>query len=107
MKLDWKDLAQTVIGLGAPTLGLALGGPLGAAAGKVLADALGAAASTPADVQATIIERSLEAASVADAARKAESEWLAVLAEIGRAQVAEIGATQRAEIASEDKLQRW
>jgi hypothetical protein len=95
-----------VIGLGAPTLGLALGGPLGAAAGKILADAVGAAASTPADVQATIIERSADAASVAEAARRAESEWLAALAEIGKAQVAEVGATQRAEIASEDMLQR-
>ena len=41
MKLDWKDLAQTVIGLGAPSLGMALGRPLGGVAGKILADALG------------------------------------------------------------------
>jgi hypothetical protein len=107
MKLDWKDLAQTVIGLGAPTLGMALGGPLGGAAGKILAGALGAATATPADVQATIVERSADAAAIAEAARQAESEWLAALAEIGRAQVAEVGATQRAEIASDDRLQRW
>jgi hypothetical protein len=107
MNLDWKDLAQTVIGLGAPSLGLALGGPLGAAAGKILADALGAATATPAGVQATIVQRSADPASVADAAGRAESEWLAALAEVGKAQVAEIGATQRAEIASDDPLQRW
>jgi hypothetical protein len=107
MNIDWKDLAQTVIGLGAPTLGMALGGPLGAAAGKILAQALGAATATPADVQAAIVERSVDAAFVAAAARQAESEWLAALAEIGRAQVAEIGATQRAEIGSGDRLQRW
>jgi len=107
MNLDWKDLAQTVIGLGAPTLGLALGGPLGAAAGRILAEALGATTSTPDDVQTTIVERSVDPASIATAARAAESEWLVALAEVGKAQVAEVGATQRAEIVSEDKLQRW
>jgi hypothetical protein len=107
MTLDWKDLVQTVIGLGAPTLGMALGGPLGAAAGTILANVLGAPASTPADVQAAIVQRSADAAFVAEAARRAEAEWLAALADIGKAQVAEVGATQRAEIASEDLLQRW
>ena len=86
---------------------MALGGPLGGAAGKILAEAFGAATATPIDVQATIAERSIDAAFAADAARRAESEWLAALATIGTAQVAEIGATQRAEIASEDRLQRW
>lgn len=107
MTVDWKDLAQTVIGLGAPALGLALGGPLGGAAGKMLADALGAAASTPASVQATIAGSSVDVAFAAEAAQRAESEWLAAIAEVGRSQVAEVGATQRAEIASDDKLQRW
>ena len=40
--MDWKDLGARVIGLGAPLLGEALGVPLGAAAGRILADALGA-----------------------------------------------------------------
>lgn len=106
MNFDWKDLAQTVIGLGAPTLGMALGGPFGAAAGKILADAFGAA-STPADVRTAIAERSADAEAAADAARRAEAEWLAALAEIGRTQVAEVGATQRVEAGSEDRLQRW
>ena len=107
MNLDWKDLAQTVIGLGAPALGLALGGPLGGAAGTILANALGAAAPTPTAVQATISDHSADLAFAAEAARKAESECLAALAQIGRAQIAEVAATQRAEILSEDKLQRW
>ncbi len=105
--LDWKDLAQTVIGLGAPSLGMALGGPLGGAAGKILADVFGAAVATPEEVKAAIVERSADPAAMAEAARQAESEWLAALAEIGRAQVTEVGATQRAEIASGDLLQRW
>ena len=44
MDMDWKDVAAKVVSLGAPMLGSALGGPLGGMAGKVLADAFGAAA---------------------------------------------------------------
>jgi hypothetical protein len=105
--MEWGDIAKTVIGLGAPVLGTALGGPLGGAAGKILADALGAAAPTPEAVHAAIAERGADLAFAAEAARKAESEWLAALAEVGKLQVSEVGETQRAEIASEDRLQRW
>jgi hypothetical protein len=104
--MDWSDLAGRVIGLGAPILGGALGGPLGAAAGKILADALGAGEPTPSAVNAAIEQAADPTAAVA-AARQAESEWLTALAEIGKAQVAEVGATQRAEMASGDPLQRW
>jgi hypothetical protein len=83
-----------------------LGGPLGAAAGKILADALGAHEPTPAAV-GTAIEQAADPKAAAAAAQQAESEWLAALAEIGKAQVAEVGATQRAEMASGDPLQRW
>ena len=95
-----------MIGLGAPILGGALGGPLGAAAGKILADALGATKPTPAAVNAAI-EQAVDPNAAVAAAQRAESEWLTALAEIGKAQVAEVGATQRAEIASDDPLQRW
>jgi hypothetical protein len=104
---DWSDLAGKVIGLGAPILGGALGGPLGAAAGKLLADALGAAEPTPAVVDAALNGPAIDANAAAAAARQAESEWLAALAEIGKTQVSEVGATQRAEVASADPLQRW
>lgn len=107
MNLDWRDLAQTVIGLGAPMLGTALGGPLGGLAGKILADAIGAPAATPSAVNDTIVERGPHSAFAMDAALKAESEWKRALAEIGKAQVSEVGQTQRAEIASGDLLQRW
>jgi hypothetical protein len=107
MALDWKDLVPRVIALGAPLLGQALGGPLGAAAGSILAQAFGAAAPTPEAVSKAIAERGVDHAFAAAAAQRAESEWLAALAQIGKAQVAEVGATQRAEITSEDPLQRW
>lgn len=105
--MDWKDIAGKVIGLGAPILGEALGGPFGAAAGKILADALGADA-TPASVDVAISKTDPVAAAVAaSSARQAEADWLAALAETGRAQVEQIGQTMRAEAQSEDRLQRW
>ena len=103
--MDWGDLAKTVVGLGAPLIGEALGGPFGAAAGKLLADALGASAPTPAAVQSAIAPA--DPVIAAAAAAKAESEWAAALAQIGKSQVEQVGQTQRAEIASGDPLQRW
>jgi len=106
--MDWGDLARTVIALGAPVIGQALAGPFGAAAGRFLADALGANDRTPASVQAAIAASSPEAAAAA--ALAAEEKWAtAVLAEAdaAKAQVTQIGETQRAEIASDDPLQRW
>ena len=91
--MNWNDLAGKVIGLGAPILGEALGGPLGAAAGKILADALGAHEPTPAAVN-TAIEQTADPNAAGAAAKQAESEWLDALAEIGKAQVAEVGATR-------------
>jgi hypothetical protein len=108
--MDWSDLAKQVIGLGAPILGTALGGPLGGAAGKILAEALGAAEATPAAINEVLMKAQAEpgaAAEAASAARAAEDNWLAALAEIGKAQVAEVGQTMRAEAASGDPLQRW
>ena len=106
MNFDWKDIAQTVIGLGAPSLGLTLGGPLGAAAGKILADALGAPAATPRDVSNVFVSHDTQPSFIVEEAQRAESEWVAALAAIGRAQVVEVGATQHAEIGSDDILQR-
>ena len=104
--MNWNDLSKTVIGLGAPILGTALGGPLGGMAGKLLAEALGAA-PTPEAVQTAIAERSADSTFAAEAAQKAEAEWAKAMAEIGKAQLAETGATMRAEAASGDVLQRW
>lgn len=107
MDIDWKDIAGKVIGLGAPILGEALGGPLGASAGRILADALGAEA-TPAAVDDAVSGSDPAAATVAaSAARRAEANWLAALADTGKAQVNAVAATMRAEAASEDRLQRW
>ena len=107
MDMDWKDVAAKVVGLGAPMLGSALGGPLGGMAGKVLADAFGAAAATPEAVHTAISDKAADLKIAAEAAQKAESEWMSALAEIGKKQVSEIGQTMRPEGASDDMLQRW
>lgn len=105
--MDWTTVAAKVVSLGAPMLGSALGGPLGGIAGKVLADAFGAAAATPDAVHAAITDKTADLKLAADAAQKAETEWMSALAEIGKAQVGEVGETMRAEAVSEDVLQRW
>jgi hypothetical protein len=104
---NWGDLVERIVALGAPILGGALGGPLGAAAGKILAEALGAADATPAAVNDALAGQAADPAAAAAAAQQAERDWLAALAEVGKAQVSEVGATQRAEIGSNDPLQRW
>src|SRR6195952_3921341 len=102
--MDWGDLTKQVISLGAPMLGTALGGPLGGAAGEILARALGSVASTPAAGQTVL--------PVADPAKLAEAEarWTELIraeAETQRTAISETQATIRAEIASDDPIQRW
>ena len=49
--MDWKALGKTLVDLGLPTLGGALGGPAGAAVGKLLANKVtGNASATPDEV---------------------------------------------------------
>ncbi len=102
--MDWADLARQVIALGAPMLGTALGGPLGAAAGQILANALGSATLTPDAVQAAL--------PAADPSKLAEAEarWVEMVraeAETTRTAIAETQATIRAEIASNDPIQKY
>ncbi len=102
--MDWSDLAKQVITMGAPMLGTALGGPLGGAAGQILANALGSVAPTPSAVQASLptADPSLVA--------QAEAQWAEAIkaeAETQRVAISEMQTTIRAEIASDDPLQRW
>jgi hypothetical protein len=105
--MDWTTVAAKLVSLGAPMIGSALGGPLGGMAGKLVADAFGAAAATPEAVHAAITDKTADLKVAAEAAQKAETEWMSALAEIGKAQVSEVGETMRAEAVSEDVLQRW
>lgn len=101
--MDWGDIAKQVIGLGAPILGTALGGPLGGAAGRILAEAVGATDVTPEAVGKAL------ATGGAGQIVQAENTWAeAVRAEADavRGSVAETQATIRAELGSEDMLQR-
>jgi hypothetical protein len=108
MEMDWRRVAGKLVTLGAPMIGSALGGPLGGMAGKIVADAFGAAAATPEAVQAAIVNKGdADLRIAAEAAQQAEAQWMSALAEIGKAQVSEVGETMRAEAGSEDTLQRW
>lgn len=101
--MDWGDLAKQVIGLGAPILGTALGGPLGGAAGRILAEAVGATDVTPEAVGKALTT------SGAGQISQAENTWAEAVraeAEAVRGSVAETQATIRAELGSEDLLQR-
>lgn len=102
--MDWADLAKNVIALGAPVLGTALGGPLGGAAGKILAEALGATSPTPEAVNQALPLSGL------DKIAQAESAWAEAVraeAEAAASSVASTQETIRVELASEDALQRW
>lgn len=101
--MNWSDLAQRVIGLGAPLVGGALGGPAGAAAGRVLAQVFNVE-PTPEAVGAAIEADGPMAATLAG---QAEAEWARAQGLIGAAQVAAVGQTQRQEARSDDLVQRW
>lgn len=75
MKLKVSDKAKNVIATVAPTLGAALGGPLGALAGNVIAAALGGK-----DVEQALIEQKPETLL---ALRQAEQDFVVKLEELG------------------------
>jgi hypothetical protein len=105
--MDWLSLAPTLIRLGAPVIGQALGGPFGAAAGQILAEVFGAQAKTPEAVSHTIATADPDAARVA--AAQAEAAWADALkaeAEAAKTLAAEIGQTSRTELASDDAFVR-
>ncbi len=102
--MDWSDVAKQVVALGAPILGTALGGPLGGAAGKILAEVIGAASATPRDVGAAL------PSCPVDRIAEAEIRWAEVIraeADAQRVAIAETQQTIRAELASDDVVQRW
>jgi hypothetical protein len=102
--MNWTDVAKQVIGLGAPILGTALGGPLGGAAGRILAEVVGAAEATPEAVGKALTTSSAERIALAE---NAWTEAVRAEAEAVRGSVAETQTTIRAELTSEDALQRW
>jgi len=60
--MDWKDLGQEIIKLGAPLLGAALGGPAGAQLGALVAGAVGGNPQDPASILKAI-QQSADAAT--------------------------------------------
>jgi hypothetical protein len=82
--MDWTSLGKQVIALGAPTIGAALGGPVGAQVGGVLAAILGVEASPAAIGEAVTADpgvvQATEAAPPADL-----SAWLSTHAAMAAA----------------------
>lgn len=102
--MNWSDIGRQLITLGAPLLGTALAGPLGNAAGQVLAEALGAPSAEPGEVGASL--PNAPSAAILDA----ENRWIEIVRAEAEAQRAAIGETQRtirAEIGADYVVQRW
>jgi len=106
--MNWSETARIVIARGAPVLGAALGGPLGGAAGEILANALGVPAGSPTDVGRALGEPG--ATANLPALAEAELRWIELVraeAEAAREAVGATHETIRAEMAAQDWIQRW
>lgn len=106
--MDWKPLAGSLIKAGAPIIGGALLGPLGAGAGDILgsivANALGVEA-TPDAVNNAIVngDPSTVSAALAKAEAEASNKWDAIIAiaqsqaEVDKTNIEQVNETIRAE----------
>lgn len=110
--MDWSDLGRTVSGF-APLLGGLVGGPAGAAAGKLIASAFGGDADDPkqleqlikADPQAAVKLRELELNNKVELEKLTiESESNKLAADTSR--IESVNATMRQEAISGDSWQR-
>lgn len=108
MNIDWKDIGKTLANLGLPLLGASVGGPAGAAVGKLIASALGLSDSSPSAINdalagaqrsdATVIAlRTLELNHQADLFR--------ITTEAETSQIVAVNTTMQAEAKSEHWLQ--
>lgn len=52
--MDWEKLGEEVLGFGLPILGMAIGGPGGAAIGKIAASAMGLGGDDPVEISAAL-----------------------------------------------------
>lgn len=116
--MDWKSLAGTLIKAGAPIIGGALLGPLGAGAGDILggivASALGVE-NTPEAVNNAILNGDPSAvnAALSKADSEAAAKWDAIariaasMAEVDKANTEQINETMRAETAAGVSWYHW
>ena len=104
---DIGKIGKQIIGLGAPLLGRAIGGPLGGAAVDIIASALGTSDKSSEGIKIALERLDPDAAKAKLA--EADQEWAkTIAAEAATARVVahEIGQTSRAEVGSDDKFVR-
>lgn len=116
--MDWKSLGGQLIKAGAPLIGGALLGPLGAGAGEILggivASALGVD-NTPEAVNSAILngDPATVNAALARADSEAAAKWDAIariaqsMAEVDRANIEQVNETMRAEISAGVSWYHW
>ena len=105
--MDLLGLGKTIIGFGAPLLGRALGGPLGGAAGDIIANVLGTSDKSADGIKIALERLDPDAAKAKLA--EAEQEWaktIAAEALTARVVAQEIGLTSRTELVSDDNFVR-
>jgi hypothetical protein len=102
--MNWQDIGKTLASYGLPLLGAALGGPAGAAVGKLIASALDIGDATP-EAIAKVLKDANRSDETAVTLRKLELDNQAYLfkitAEAETRQVEAINATMQAESKSE------
>src|SRR3990167_2438157 len=104
---DIGKIGKQIIGLGAPLLGRAIGGPLGGAAVDIIASALGTSDKSSEGIKIALERLDPDAAKAKLA--EGDQEWAkTIAAEAATARVVahEIGQTSRAEVGSDDKFVR-
>lgn len=103
--MNWQELGRKLAGIGLPALGASVGGPLGAATGRVVAEALGAPDPSPSTIAEAITADPEAAAKL----QKLENEMQARrfehderIFELETRDVQDARATDR-----DDRMRRW
>lgn len=106
--MDWLAIGKQLAGLGLPLLGTALLGPMGGAAGGLLAKALGLGdGATPAQVGDALANAD---AITIQRLKSAEAQYVAMVeaeAKVAGVQVAAVGETMRSEYAAAVAVGGW
>ena len=74
--MDWKELGENIVKLGAPLLGTAIGGPAGGIVGGLIAQLFGADPTKPDDIMAKINSDPQAATKLQDLQQSIRKGWM-------------------------------